>query len=64
MDERGAGRRICVAASFALTEGTLIAAMISQRHRFGRPNPAPPGESATVTLRPYDRLPMRVLPRR
>ena len=56
----GAGRRICVAANFALTEGTLIAAMISQRFRFERPNPATPGESATVTLRPADRLPMLV----
>ncbi len=56
----GAGRRICVAASFALTEGTLIAAMISQRHRFERPDPGPPGESATVTLRPADGLPMLV----
>jgi hypothetical protein len=49
-----------VAASFALTEGTLIAAMISQRHRFERIDPAPPGESATVTLRPADLLPVVV----
>ena len=56
----GAGRRICVAASFALTEGTLIAAMISQRYRFERPDPSPPGEAATVTLRPADGLPMLV----
>jgi cytochrome P450 len=56
----GAGRRICVAASFALTEGTLIAAMVSQRYRFERPDPAPPGESATVTLRPADSLPVVV----
>ena len=58
----GAGRRVCVAASFALTEGTLIAAMISQRHRFERIDPRLPGESATVTLRPADGLPMRVHP--
>ena len=58
----GAGRRICVAASFALTEGTLIAAMISERWRFERPIDGPPGESATVTLRPHDRLPMLVRP--
>lgn len=60
----GAGRRVCVAATFALTEGTLIAAMISQRYRFERPSDAPPGESATVTLRPHDHLPMLVCPRR
>lgn len=53
----GAGRRVCVASSFALTEGTLIAAMISQRHRFERLDPRSPGESATVTLRPADLLP-------
>jgi cytochrome P450 len=58
----GAGRRVCVAATFALVEGTLIAAMISQRHRFERPVVGPPGESATVTLRPADRLPMIVRP--
>lgn len=55
----GAGRRICVASSFALTEGTLIAAMITQRHRFARTESGPPGERATVTLRPA-RLPMVV----
>jgi cytochrome P450 len=58
----GAGRRVCVAASFALTEGTLIAGMISQRHRFQRVAEGPPGESATVTLRPGDGLPMLVHP--
>ncbi len=58
----GAGRRVCVAASFALTEGTLIAAMLSQRFRFERCGTGPPGESATVTLRPADGLPTRVVP--
>ena len=58
----GAGRRVCVAANFALTEGTLIAAMVSQRFRFERPIDGPPGEAATVTLRPHDRLPMHVRP--
>lgn len=56
----GAGRRICVASSFALTEGTLIAAMTSQRHRFTRPDATPVVESATVTLRPAGGLPMLV----
>jgi cytochrome P450 len=58
----GAGRRVCVAANFALTEGTLIAAMISHRFRFERPIDGSPGEAATVTLRPHDRLPMHVRP--
>jgi cytochrome P450 len=56
----GAGRRICVASSFALTEGTLIAAMVSQRHRFEPPHTEPVAESATVTLRPKGGLPMLV----
>jgi cytochrome P450 len=58
----GAGRRVCVASSFALTEGTLIAATISQRHTFERPNDLPVTESATVTLRPRHGLPMLVGP--
>jgi cytochrome P450 len=57
----GAGRRICVASSFAITEGTLIATMITQRHRFTRAETGPPGERATVTLRPA-RLGMLVSP--
>lgn len=58
----GAGRRTCVASSFAVTEGTLIAAMISQRYRFERSTDAPVAESATVTLRPQGSLPMLVSP--
>ena len=58
----GAGRRICVASSFALTEATLIAAMISQRHRYERADQHPVIESATVTLRPRGGLAMHVRP--
>ena len=54
----GAGRRICVASTFALTEGTLITAMVTQRHTFS----LPPGSNViphpTVTLRPRRGLPM------
>ena len=60
----GAGRRVCVGAAFALTEGTLIAAMLLQRYRF---DGAPGHEvtpSATVTLRPRGGLPMLVTARR
>jgi hypothetical protein len=36
--------------------------MISQRHRFERPDAVPVAESATVTLRPAGGLPMLVAP--
>lgn len=58
----GAGRRICVASNFALTEATLIAAMITQRYRFTLPEGHDVAESATVTLRPHGGLPMHVHP--
>lgn len=56
----GAGRRICVGANFALTEGTLLAAMLVQRFRFDLPPSTEVVPSATVTLRPRGGLPMTV----
>lgn len=56
----GAGRRICVASNFALTEATLIAALITQRDKFTLPVGHHVEESATVTLRPHRGLPMHV----
>ena len=53
----------CVGATFALTEGTLIAAMLLQRFRFATAGAGPPRPSATVTLRPRGGLPMLVSPR-
>lgn len=58
----GAGRRACVGSNFALTEATLIAAMISLRHHFELPDHRPVAETATVTLRPRGGLLMLVRP--
>ncbi len=56
----GAGRRMCIGASFALMEATLITAVLSQRMTLS----GVPGHSvlpkATITLRPTGRVPMRV----
>jgi cytochrome P450 len=54
----GAGRRACVGANFALMEGTLIAAMVSQRFSLDLVPGAPVRPEATVTLRPRYGLPM------
>ncbi|MBV9283451.1 MAG: cytochrome P450 [Acidimicrobiia bacterium] len=54
----GAGRRACVGATFALMEGTLIAAMLTQRFSLDLVDGAPVRPEATVTLRPRDGLPM------
>ena len=59
----GAGRRICVGATFAMLEATLIAAMISQRLDLDLVPDAPIIPEATVTLRPRHGLPMTVRPR-
>ena len=54
----GAGRRACVGANFALMEGTLIAAMVSQRFSLDLVPGASIRPEATVTLRPRYGLPM------
>ncbi|MGH7856906.1 MAG: cytochrome P450, partial [Candidatus Binatia bacterium] len=56
----GAGRRSCIGAMFALIEGTLIAAMVSQRYRLSLPPGADVVPGATVTLRPRGGLLMTV----
>ena len=56
----GAGRRTCVGANFALTEGVVIAAMLTQRFRFDAATDHEVTPSATVTLRPRRGLPMVV----
>lgn len=56
----GAGRRICVGANFALTEGTLIAATLLRRYRFDLAPGTEISGNASVTLRPRGGLPMLV----
>jgi cytochrome P450 len=48
----GAGQRVCIGMSFALMEGTLIAAMMTQRFRFDVVPGHPVQPEATLTLRP------------
>lgn len=48
----GAGQRVCIGMSFALMEGTLIAAMMAQRFRFDVVPGHPVQPEATLTLRP------------
>jgi cytochrome P450 len=59
----GAGRRMCVGASFALLEATLIAAMVAQRFTLDLAPDADVVPEPTVTLRPRNGLPMLVRPR-
>lgn len=48
----GAGQRVCIGMSFALMEGTLIAAMMSQKFTFDVVPGHPVQPEATLTLRP------------
>jgi cytochrome P450 len=54
----GAGPRVCIGESFAWMEGVLLLATIAQRWRFERGNDVEP--QALVTLRPKQRMSMRV----
>ncbi|MCH7345613.1 cytochrome P450 [Pelomonas sp. CA6] len=60
----GAGPRVCLGSHFALTEITLIAAMILQRHRLtpvpGAPTPRP---VLNIMLRPAQPLRLRLVRR-
>ena len=55
---------MCVGASFALLETTLIAAMVAQRFTLDLEPGADVVPEPTVTLRPRHGLPMVVRPRR
>jgi cytochrome P450 len=59
----GAGRRICVGNGFALMEGVLLAAMISQRFELDLQSGVRITPEIAITLRPEGGLPM-VLRRR
>jgi cytochrome P450 len=53
----GAGPRVCLGSHFALTEITLIAAMLLQRFSFApAPGSQPPEPVLNITLRPRERL--------
>ncbi|MDH0865729.1 cytochrome P450 [Mitsuaria sp. GD03876] len=60
----GAGPRVCLGSHFALTEITLVAAMVLQRFGLGAVPDAPPPEPVLqITLRPRHPLRLRLLPR-
>ncbi|OWQ84797.1 hypothetical protein CDN99_23655 [Roseateles aquatilis] len=60
----GVGPRVCLGSHFALTEITLIAAMVLQRHRLAPVPEAPPPEPVLqITLRPRRPLRLRLSPR-
>ncbi len=56
----GAGRRICVGQGFALMEGVLLAAMITQRLRLDLVPGARIRNDVAITLRPRGGMPMAV----
>ena len=58
----GGGRRVCIGSSFALMEGTLIAAMMSQRFVYDLVPGHRVEPEATLTLRP--RRGLRMVARR
>lgn len=59
----GAGQRVCIGMSFALMEGTLIAAMMAQRFVFDVVPGHPVQPEATLTLRPRNGVRMTGRPR-
>ncbi len=54
----GGGRRICIGKSFALMEGALVTAIMSQRFVFDLVAGHPVEPEATLTLRPRHGLRM------
>jgi len=56
----GAGPRVCVGASLALTESALVLATLVQRFRFSLASAEPVEAFPSVTLRPKNGLPLLV----
>ena len=56
----GAGPRVCVGASLALTESALVLATLMQHFRFSLASAEPVEAFPSVTLRPRRGLPLRV----
>jgi cytochrome P450 len=54
----GAGRRVCAGKAFAVIEGTLVTAMMSQRFTYELVPGYPIEPEATFTLRPRHGMPM------
>ncbi len=60
----GGGRRVCIGTSFALMEGALILAMMSQRYTYALDPAHRVVAEATLTLRPRRGIKMIATPRR
>ncbi len=58
----GGGPRLCIGNNFALIEGALILAAVTQRYRLELVSPHPIHADPLVTLRPHAGLPMRLIP--
>ncbi len=58
----GAGPRACIGKGFAMVEGTLMLAALSQRFRFGFAPGAVVTPNPRITMHPKRGLPMRVRP--
>jgi cytochrome P450 len=56
----GGGPRICIGASFAMTEALIILAMLGQRYRLSLAPDAAVEPVGLITLRPRHGLPMRL----
>lgn len=56
----GGGRRICVGQGFALLEGVLLAAMLTQRFRFDLASGTQVRHDVAITLRPRGGMPMTI----
>jgi cytochrome P450 len=54
----GAGRRVCAGKAFAVIEGTVVTAMMSQRFTYELVPGYPVEPEATLTLRPRHGMPM------
>jgi len=59
----GGGPRICIGASLALTEASLILATVAQRFKFGFVEDQQVKLKARITLRPRDGIKLTVMPR-
>jgi cytochrome P450 len=60
----GGGPRICIGASLALTEASLILATVAQRFKFGFVEDQQIKLKARITLRPRDGIKLTVMPRK
>ncbi len=57
----GGGPRLCIGNYFAIIEGVLILAAVSQRFRLELPEHSQIKVDPLVTLRPHGGLPMRLI---